>query len=423
MAADLSQSMFGPTPQQAQDAANQDRTNYAMQLAQMQDPFARAGFMVGQGASQLGQGLFGLQDPNVIKAQQTQQAMSGVDTNDPSALLQAAVAMRAIDPARAAAIAAQARDIQQKQAETKYKLAQAAYEQKKADTEANPFAKIDPSKFTPESLKAFVAGGSKDQSLLVASDKEQKLSDYASSLVDEGIPYGTPEFARRMKEWNDAAVAAKNKPNATEGKTHEVTANDGSVRVYDANWNLIKELGTVGKPTGTFEKAVNTQKNIRRDLDIAIPNLQQLTKDGGLLDQATGSGIGAAVDFGARIFGKALPGDIATGKLKPMVPRFEGPQSDKDVQSYKDAAGDLANPQLPTKLRKAAAQTILDIMTRRKNQFTTVDYANDPETSSPPSGNTSPPFTERTPAEVKALYAAGTIDKNTAKTILKDMGF
>jgi hypothetical protein len=208
------ESMFGPTPDEviAQRQAQQDQ--FAQQYATM-DPYQRVNYGWAKSGNQLGNlgaSLFGLQDPNVIKAQQTQQAMSGVDTNDPSALLQAAVAMRAIDPARAAAIAAQARDIQQKQAETKYKLAQAAYEQKKADTEANPFAKIDPSKFTPESLKAFVAGGSKDQSLLIASDKEQKLSDYAKSLVDEGIPYGTPEFTRRMKQWNDAAVAAKNAP-------------------------------------------------------------------------------------------------------------------------------------------------------------------------------------------------------------------
>jgi hypothetical protein len=41
-------------------------------------------------------------------------------------------------------------------------------------------------------------------------------------------------------------------------------------------------------------------------------------------------------------------------RILQTVPRFEGPQSDRDVQSYKDAAGDLANPDLPRETRLAA---------------------------------------------------------------------
>jgi ribonuclease Y len=52
-----------------------------------------------------------------------------------------------------------------------------------------------------------------------------------------------------------------------------------------------------------------------------------------------------------------------------MVPRFEGPQSDKDTQSYKEAAGQLANPNLPTKIRQEAGKEILRLMKERKNQF------------------------------------------------------
>jgi hypothetical protein len=152
---DPSASLFGPSPEQVQQQGLQNQNNFALQYAQM-DPFTAAKYSIGSGVQSLGRGLFGLQDPNVIKAQQTQQALAGVDTNDPSALLQAAVAMRAIDPARAAEIAAQARDIQQKQAETKYKLAQAAYEQKRADAEANPYAKLDPKDWTSESWAKYL---------------------------------------------------------------------------------------------------------------------------------------------------------------------------------------------------------------------------------------------------------------------------
>jgi uncharacterized protein (UPF0147 family) len=52
-----------------------------------------------------------------------------------------------------------------------------------------------------------------------------------------------------------------------------------------------------------------------------------------------------------------------------MVPRFEGPQSDKDTQSYKEAAGQLADPNLPREIRKAAGKEILRLMKERKKEF------------------------------------------------------
>jgi hypothetical protein len=114
----------------------------------------------------------------------------------------------------------------------------------------------------------------------------------------------------------------------------------------------------------------------------AITELESITKEGGLIDQSTGSGAGRLVDIGARFVGQAMPGDIAIGKIAPvadlalkLVPRFEGPQSDKDTASYKEAAGQLADPTLPTKVRKEAGKTVLRLMTERKNQFVTSDMA------------------------------------------------
>lgn len=120
---------------------------------------------------------------------------------------------------------------------------------------------------------------------------------------------------------------------------------------------------------------------MQQDLDSVIPNLEALSKDGGLLDQATGSGAGKLVDMGASFIGKATPGAIAIGKLQPMVdpilklvPRFEGPQSDKDTASYKEAAGNLSNPAVPNDIKKAAAKEILRIYKARRAQFSTADY-------------------------------------------------
>jgi len=86
------------------------------------------------------------------------------------------------------------------------------------------------------------------------------------------------------------------------------------------------------------------------------------------LPKATGSGLGEKVDSVYRFFGQTNEGMKATAQLKILgdrllkaVPRFEGPQSDKDVQSYKDAAADLAAADKTNEERMAAFKTILDL--------------------------------------------------------------
>ena len=142
--------------------------------------------------------------------------------------------------------------------------------------------------------------------------------------------------------------------------------------------------GVIGgaRPSATAEKTTAQRAQMGKDLGFAITQLGDITKDGGLIDQSTGSGAGQLVDMGAGFFGKATKGAIAIGKIAPvadlvlkMVPRFEGPQSNADTKSYKEAAGQLADASLPTKIRKEAGKTILRIMKERKNQFVTTDMA------------------------------------------------
>jgi hypothetical protein len=129
-------------------------------------------------------------------------------------------------------------------------------------------------------------------------------------------------------------------------------------------------------PSATAEKAALQRKQLNLDLDRAIIELTDVTKDGGLIDQSTGSGAGRLIDLAVGFGGKAMPGAVAIGKIAPvadlvlkMIPRFEGPQSDKDTTSYKEAAGQLANPTIPTETRKEAGKTVLRLMKERKGQF------------------------------------------------------
>ena len=168
------------------------------------------------------------------------------------------------------------------------------------------------------------------------------------------------------------------------------TDDQGNTRLYDRRGNLIRDLGKTGKPSIANLKEQQAKRKLDSDLAAVIPNLEAISKDGGLIDQSTGSGAGALVDVAAGFVGSATPGSIAVGELKPLVdpilklvPRFEGPQSDKDTASYKEAAGDLANPAVPNARKKAAAKTILDIYKKRRAQFSTTDYEAEVGSSAP----------------------------------------
>jgi hypothetical protein len=155
-----------------------------------------------------------------------------------------------------------------------------------------------------------------------------------------------------------------------------VTDAAGNVTQFNRQGEIIGKPGAVGKPSATFEKTAALQKQQTKDLTLAITELESATKDGGLIDKSTGSGAGRLVDVAAGFAGQATPGAIAIAKLKPiadialkMVPRFEGPQSDKDTASYKEAAGQLADASLPTEIRKQAGREVLRLMKARKGQF------------------------------------------------------
>jgi len=157
------------------------------------------------------------------------------------------------------------------------------------------------------------------------------------------------------------------------------------------NVTLLNKFGEVitptapvrGKPSATFEKTTAQRKQLAVDINRTIGELEDIVKPGGLIDQSTGSGVGRAIDVSTEFaFGYGMPGDIAIGKLQPiadmvlkMVPRFEGPQSDKDTRSYKEAAGQLADATRSRQVRKAAAIEITRLMKARKGQFVTESMA------------------------------------------------
>lgn len=117
------------------------------------------------------------------------------------------------------------------------------------------------------------------------------------------------------------------------------------------------------KRLGQNEAEVQVTAGTRtRDADATLRLLDEAEK---LLPDASGGWAASVRDKAAGITGKSTPGAQATASLKLIaaelvakVPRFEGPQSNIDVQFYREAAGDLANDTLPVQTRMAALRTM-----------------------------------------------------------------
>lgn len=137
------------------------------------------------------------------------------------------------------------------------------------------------------------------------------------------------------------------------------------------------------KKTETAEevkKRLSEEKRVK-DLGLAVAEVEKVMQPGDLIDQSTGSYIGNLIDGAMATIGVGTPGYEANARLAPiadlvlkMVPRFEGPQSNYDVQSYKDAAGNLADPTVPNNVKRAAAEEIVRLFKKYKDQF---EYAGD----------------------------------------------
>jgi hypothetical protein len=137
------------------------------------------------------------------------------------------------------------------------------------------------------------------------------------------------------------------------------------------------QAGAIGTGQGNIIAGIQKKgadaKTVMDALDIADP----------LIDAATGSLVGTGVDKLAAVFGKAPDGAQAIAQLQVLqaglmtnMPRMEGPQSDRDVELYRQAAASIGDPTVPRATKKAALQTIRQLqqkyMDRAKQPFSIV---------------------------------------------------
>lgn len=125
---------------------------------------------------------------------------------------------------------------------------------------------------------------------------------------------------------------------------------------------------------GKAKTAVEVER--ARLLAAQTPEAQQGMKDanaviglldqaGPLLEKATGSLVGNIRDMSAGLVGQTTPGSEAASALKVIggslvskMPKMSGPQSDKDVLLYKEMAGQIGDPTVPTGNKVAAMKEI-----------------------------------------------------------------
>jgi hypothetical protein len=153
------------------------------------------------------------------------------------------------------------------------------------------------------------------------------------------------------------------------------------------------------REAGTIEaRTTAAQRTEAAQLDRAISELQRISAPGGLLERSTGSGVGRLVDIAGEFVGVSSRGAQAAAALAPiadvvlkLVPRFEGPQSDRDTRSYQEAAGRLADPTIPNETRLAAAREIVRLMQSRRDQFQFGDGSTPRPAAPPAAAQAAPP--------------------------------
>jgi hypothetical protein len=149
---------------------------------------------------------------------------------------------------------------------------------------------------------------------------------------------------------------------------------------YDANGNAVyvpnkpnmPAIDMMGNPIiykpALSATAIKTQEKVAQ-----ANSLPAVIKEAeNLIQNATGSYIGAGVDALGRVVGLSTEGAKNIAGLKALeanliltMPRLEGPQSNLDQLLYRQAAGQIGDPTVPNDTKLAALKTIKGISAKK----------------------------------------------------------
>ena len=248
MAENIVGGLFGIMPEDvaAQRMAALDQQAQAFARMSSDEAYKTLGYKAG---NLLGQGLFGVNDPQMERVRQRQQMAQGIDFNDPDSLLQAAQRANQMgDSPAAQALYAKAVSLRKAQADlgkTEAETLKALREQAGSD----PLQQLlRTGKYTPESVSAFAQ--SRNPADLVAIDKLTKpTADFIAKAMEFGFgdksSYGgyTAEQVGRV----NSALLEENIKQKVAGKTTVTNVLPGVEKAGDVT-GLRKDLQALTKP-------------------------------------------------------------------------------------------------------------------------------------------------------------------------------
>jgi hypothetical protein len=173
-----------------------------------------------------------------------------------------------------------------------------------------------------------------------------------------GMPIGNVSAAGGMPMGNAPVVPMGNAP--AQQMNNAVAPSSQSQYQYNSALSPKENQARAAKFIADADKNLkNAQESFNVIKDAAdLFNTGQPTS-GGLKNIRTG--VAEFFDIPTQAADADARLEILGQKLVQQVPRFEGPQSDKDVASYKAAAGDLGNASKTITSRMSALNTLIDL--------------------------------------------------------------
>lgn len=233
--------------------------------------------------------------------------------------------------------------------------------------------------------KAEMALSAKDKlNMQIQQYKADVQAGYYEGLLSQGSQRIENDYAlgqQRMDTTADVALAKLNEAErhnkameargtSAAGKSNKrVIERNGQIYIVDPETNVVSE-GKAADGSDYRSPSQRAQAEKARAMLGKLERAKALLQKGAATSgglQTTLSGIAQSVNVTTEGMKDAAELQTLSGWFTSYVPRFEGPQSNIDVDNYRVMAGDLGNSNKTIEQRKAAFKGLVDLLRRDAN--------------------------------------------------------